>query len=96
MTNSIYIVFCGTREIYVAERDLQDMTRERTIADLAAGEWGDLDGHRFRVSSIIEIGSDRDVTEEFITAARMQMDGDRLPSRREWEADHRRAYQAAE
>ena len=71
----IYLVFCGTREVYVAERDLKDMTREGTINDFARGEWGNLQtNERYRVSSIIEIGTDRDVTEEFETAALLQME----------------------
>jgi hypothetical protein len=74
MTN-LYLVICGNREPYVAERDLKDMGREETIRDLARGEWGNvLTGERYRVSSIIEIGSDRDVTDEFKTAALMQME----------------------
>jgi hypothetical protein len=74
MTN-LYLVICGSREPYVAERDLKDMGREETIRDLARGEWGNvLTGERYRVSSIIEIGSDRDVTDEFKTAALMQME----------------------
>lgn len=100
MTN-IYLVINGTREQYVAERNLSDMTRERTIADLAAGEWGDINGNRFMVSSIIEVGTDRDVTDEFIAAARMQMDSYRSPISGEElaavNADRRRAMaQAAE
>jgi hypothetical protein len=73
--SNLYLVICGTREPYVAERDLKDMGREETIRDLARGEWGNvLTGERYRVSSIIEIGSDRDVTDEFKTAALMQME----------------------
>jgi hypothetical protein len=72
---NLYLVICGNREPYVAERDLKDMGREETIRDLARGEWGNvLTGERYRVSSIIEIGSDRDVTDEFKTAALMQME----------------------
>ncbi len=75
MTNPIYIVICGTKEPYVAERDLKDMGREETIKDLARGEWGNvLTGERLRVSSVIEVGTDKDVTAEFITAAVMHMD----------------------
>jgi hypothetical protein len=75
MPNSIYLVICGTKEPYVAERDLKDMGREETIKDLARGEWGNvLTGERLRVSSVIEVGTDKDVTAEFIAAARMQMD----------------------
>jgi hypothetical protein len=96
MTNPIYVIICGGREPYIAERDLEHSTRERTIADLAAGEWGDIDGRRFMVSSIIELETGADRTEEFIAAARLQMDSDRIPSRREWEADHKRDLQAAE
>ena len=94
--SNIYVVFCGTKEIYVAERDLADMTRERTIADLAAGGWGDIDGHRFMVSSIIELETGADRTDEFIEAAKHQMEAVRPPNAAEWNADHRRAYQAAE
>ena len=73
--SNLYLVICGSREPYVAERDLKDMGREETIRDLARGEWGNvLTGERYRVSSIIEIGSDRDVTDEFKTAALMQME----------------------
>lgn len=75
MSNPIYLVICGKHEPYVAERDLKDMGREETIKDLARGEWGHLiTGHRFTVSSIIEVGTDRDVTDEFFSAALMQMD----------------------
>ena len=98
MTN-IYLVINGTREQYVAERNLSDMTRDRTIADLAAGEWGDINGDRFMVSSIIEVGTDRDVTDEFIAAARMQMDSYRTPISGEElaavNADRRRAIEMA-
>lgn len=74
MTN-LYLVICGNREPYVAERELKDMGREETIRDLARGEWGNvLTGERYSVSSIIEIGSDRDVTDEFKAAALMQME----------------------
>ena len=73
--NQIYLVICGTKEPYVAERDLKDMSREETIRDLARGEWGNvLTGHRCTVSSIIEVGTDRDVTAEFMAAALMQID----------------------
>lgn len=100
MANQIYLVICGTKEPYVAERNLEDMTRERTIADLAAGEWGDITGNRFRVSSIIEVGTDRDVTDEFIFSARLQMDSQCIPYSREeaaqWQADRRRAIEMAE
>jgi hypothetical protein len=72
---SIYLVICGTKEPYVAERDLKDMGREETIKDLARGEWGNvLTGERLRVSSIIEVGTDRDVTDEFKAAALLQME----------------------
>lgn len=75
MSNSIFLVICGTKEPYVAERELVDMTREGTINDLARGEWGNLQtNERYRVSSIIEIGTDRDVTEEFEAAALRQME----------------------
>lgn len=98
--SNIYLVINGTREQYVAERNLSDMTRERTIADLAAGEWGDINGDRFMVSSIIEVGTDRDVTDEFIAAARMQMDSYRTPISGEElaavNADRRRAIEMAE
>lgn len=73
--SQIYLVICGTREPYVAERDLKDMGREETIRDLARGEWGNvLTGARYRVSSIIEVGTDRDVTAEFEAAAKMEVD----------------------
>jgi hypothetical protein len=75
MPSSLFLVICGTREPYVAERNLQDMDREGTINDLARGEWGNvLTGERYRVSSIIEVGTDRDVTAEFEAAAKMQID----------------------
>ena len=75
MPSQLYLVICGTKEPYVAERDLKDMGREETIKDLARGEWGNvLTGERYRVSSIIEVGTDRDVTEEFTQAALMEMD----------------------
>jgi len=74
MTN-LYLVICGHREPYVAERNLKDMGREETIRDLARGEWGNLmTGDRVSLSSIIEIGSDRDVTDEFKAAALLQME----------------------
>jgi hypothetical protein len=97
MPNQIYIVFCGSREPYVAERDLKDMGREETINDLARGEWGDINGARFNISNIIELGTDRDVTDEFIAAARMQMDSYRTPfsgqDKLDWEQDRRRALE---
>lgn len=100
MPNSIYIVICGTKEPYVAERVLKDMGREETIKQLAAGEWGSVNGERFMVSSIIEVGTDRDVTDEFTAAALMQMDSYRTPftgqDRIDWERDRARAIQAAE
>lgn len=100
MTNQIYIVICGTREPYVAERNLEDMTRERTIADLAAGEWGDINGNRFRVSSIIEVETGADRTDEFIAAALLLMDGYNAPLSGEELAavrhDRRRAIEMAE
>lgn len=74
MTDPIYIVICGHNEPYVAERDLKDMSREATIRDLARGEWGSLYGERFQLSSIIEVGTDKDVTDEFIAAASMYED----------------------
>jgi hypothetical protein len=75
MSNHLYIVICGTRDPYIAERDLQDSDREGTINDLARGEWGNvLTGERLRVSSIIEMGTDRDVTKEFMDAAARQID----------------------
>lgn len=75
MPSQLYIVICGTKEPYVAERDLKDMGREETIKDLARGEWGCLKtGNRYRVSSIIEVGTDRDVTAEFEAAARKHID----------------------
>jgi len=72
---NLYLVICGKRNPYVAERDLKDMTREETIRDLARGEWGNiLTGERVSLSSIIEIGSDKDVTDEFTAAALMLME----------------------
>lgn len=99
MANSIYLVICGTREPYVAERDLKDMGREETIKSLAAGEWGDLmTGHRFTVSSIIEVGTDRDVTDEFKAAALLLMDSYRtpFPDKAAWDADRARSLQMSE
>ncbi|RZN19491.1 hypothetical protein [Bradyrhizobium sp. Leo121] len=98
---SIYIVICGTKEPYVAERDLNDMGREETIRDLARGEWGNiLTGERCSVSSIIEVGTDKDVTAEFIAAAQMQMDSCRTPYSKAdaaaWANDRRRAIEMAE
>jgi hypothetical protein len=100
MTN-IYLVICGTREPYVAERDLKEMGREETIKSLAAGEWGDLmTGHRFTVSSIIEVDTGADRTEEFKAVALLLMDSYRTPYSREeaaqWQADRARAIEAAE
>lgn len=98
MTN-IYLVICGTRQPYVAERDIADMGREETIKSLAAGEWGDINGDRFMVSSIIEVGTDRDVTDEFIAAALTEMDSYRTPISGEELAavnsDRRRAIEMA-
>ncbi|QPF86994.1 hypothetical protein IC762_12140 [Bradyrhizobium genosp. L] len=72
---AIYLVICGHNEPYVAERDLKDMSREGTIRDLARGEWGNIrSGERVSLSSIIEVGSDKDVTDEFIAAASMYLD----------------------
>ena len=100
MNNHLYVVICGGHEPYVAERNLADMTREETINDLAAGEWGDILGERFRVSSIIELGTDRDVTKEFIAAALMQSDSYRTPLSGEElvaiQHDRRRAIEMAE
>jgi hypothetical protein len=91
----LFLVICGNREPYVAERNLADMNRETTISDLAAGEWGDIDGNRFRVSSIIEVGTDRDVTDEFINCARMLSDSYRTPysaqNAIDWQNDRKRA-----
>lgn len=101
MTSPIYIVICGAREPYVAERNLKDMGREETIRDLARGEWGNLlTGERFTVSSIIEVGADKDVTDEFKTAALMLMDSYRTPFTGEeaaqWQADRARSIVMAE
>lgn len=96
MTNHLYVVICGGREPYFAERDLEHASRERTIADLAAGEWGDIDGRRFMVSSIIELETGADRTDEFIDAAKHQMEAVRPPNAADWNADHRRAQMAAE
>lgn len=99
MTSQLYLVINGTREQYVAERNLSDMTRERTISDLAAGEWGDINGDRFMVSSIIEIDSGADRTQEFIDAALLLMEADRPPSAayaRDHALDLRKHAEAAE
>ena len=78
--SQLFLVICGEREPYVAERNLKDMTREETIRDIARGEWGNiLTGERVTISSVIEIGSDRDVTDEFMAAALMLMDAYRAP-----------------
>jgi len=74
MSNKVYLVICGTREPYVAERDLKDMGREETIRDIARGEWGSINGQRFMISSIIEVGTEKDVTDEFVAAASMYLD----------------------
>jgi hypothetical protein len=97
--SNLYLVIAGRKELYVPERDLADMTRERTIADLAAGEWGDINGDRFIVSSIIEIDTGADRTKEFIAAAMLQMDGPLPISGEELAAiqhDRRRAIEMAE
>ena len=94
--SNIYVVICGSRDPYIAERDLEHSTRERTIADLAAGEWGSIGGNRFMVSSIIELETGADRTDEFIDAAKHQMEAVRPPNAAEWNADHRRAMTAAE
>jgi hypothetical protein len=100
MSSQIYLVICGTREPYVPERDIKEMGREETIKSLAAGEWGDINGRRFMVSSIIEIDTGADRTKEFIEAAKHQMDSYRTPFSGEeaaqWQADRARAIQAAE
>lgn len=100
MSNSIYLIICGTREPYVAERDLKDMGREATIRDLAAGEWGDIDSNRFRASSVIEVGTEADRTQEFIDAARMLKGSYRTPYSREeaaqWQADRARSLVMSE
>lgn len=95
MTN-VYIVICGTRDQYIAERDLERSTREATIADLAAGEWGAIGGTRFMVSSIIELETGSDKTAEFIDAAKHQMEAVCSPNDAEWQADHRRAMMVGE
>lgn len=95
MSSQLYLVICGSRETYVAERYLCNMGREQTISDLAAGEWGDIDGDRFMVSSIVELGSDKDVTDEFINCARMLSDSYRTPysaqNAIDWQNDRKRA-----
>ncbi len=95
MSSQLYLVICGSRDPYVAERYLKDMGREQTISDLAAGEWGDIDGDRFMVSSIVELGSDKDVTDEFINCARMLSDSYRTPysaqNAIDWQNDRKRA-----
>ncbi len=105
MANHLYLIICGRSEPYVAERDLKDMGREETIKQLAAGEWGSIDGDRFMVSSIIEVDSGADRTDEFIEAARMLMDSNRtFDSYRtpftgqdaiDWQNDRRRAEETA-
>jgi hypothetical protein len=95
MTN-IYIIICGGRDQYIAERDLERSTREATIADLAAGEWGAIGGNRFMVSSIIELETGADRTQEFIDAAKHQMEAVRPPNAAEWNDDHRRAMMVGE
>lgn len=72
MANPIYIVICGHSEPYVAERDLKNMDRDGTIRDLAHGEW--TYNGRCAVSSVIEVGTDKDVTDEFMAAAEMYRD----------------------
>lgn len=94
--SNIYVVICGNRDQYIAERDLERSTREATIADLAAGEWGAIGGSRFMVSSIIELETGADRTAEFIDLAKHQMEAVCHPNNAEWQADHRRAYQKAE
>lgn len=101
MSSQLYLVICGARDPYVAERDLKDMGREETIRDLARGEWGDLmTGKRFNVSSIIEVGTDRDCTDEFKAAALLLMDSYRTPLSGEdlaaSQAERRRAIEMAE
>jgi hypothetical protein len=100
MTNPIYVIICGGREPYIAERDIEHSTRERTIADLAAGEWGAIGGNRFMVSSIIELETGSDKTAEFIELAKHQMDSYRTPISGEELAaiqhDRRRAIEMAE
>jgi hypothetical protein len=88
MSNRIYLVICGAREPYVAERDLKDMGREETIRDLARGEWT-YNGN-CRVSSIIEVGTDKDVTDEFMAAAGMYLDSLTLADRIDNTRDHSR------
>ncbi len=100
MTSSLFLIICGRHEPYVAERNIKDMGREETIRELAAGEWGAIDGSRFMVSSIIEFPTDRDVTDEFIDAARMLKDSERThftgQDRIDWEHDRARAIAMSE
>ena len=87
MANPIYIVICGHSEPYVAERNLADMGREETILQLSRGEW--TYNGRCSVSSIIEVGTDKDVTDEFMTAARLLKEADAAPIDRQAAAwDH--------
>jgi hypothetical protein len=88
----MYIVICGTHEPYVAERKLEDMGREQTIKSIAAGEWRN-------ISSVIEIGTDRDVTSEFLAAADYPADDYRTTLTGEdkaaWDEDRRRDLEIA-
>lgn len=53
----LYLIICGNHiPPYAVERNLADMTRDRTVAYLA-GEFRDL-------HQVIEIGTGRDVTKE--------------------------------
>jgi hypothetical protein len=55
----LYLVLCGQHiDEYAAERDVNDMDRETTIRDIAAGEFETL-------SRVIEIGTGADVTKDF-------------------------------
>ena len=85
--SELFLVICGTFEPYVAERKLEDMGREETIRDIARGEWRN-------ISSVIEIGTDRDVTSEFLGAADYPADDYRSTltgeDRAAFEADRRR------
>jgi hypothetical protein len=58
----LYIVFAETPESYVFDRAEKDMTREATIKDLADGQF------TFRIRKILEIGTGKDVTEDFAWA----------------------------
>jgi hypothetical protein len=86
MTTTRYIVFAGFAEPYMVERELSEMDAETTLADLAAGEWEN-------VNRIIAIGdADRlsgfwaDVTDLFARQA-MNIWAQRGESLTRWQRD---------